>query len=200
MIDVNLKGTHLHRGRDASPPDRLGRGRLRLARERRRRTGLSGRGGLQRVQVRPGRFHARARPRDARARRARRRTSAPAACTPTSRSARTRGGDPQLEGMLAPRRSRTWCSSPSPGRAACASSRPRSGRPPRGPGGNRHGPHREGEDAHGRAVPWRRPRSWRDERRRCESLLRVFNDETDEGARSALLAPAARPRRRRRRR
>ena len=65
------QGHALHRGRRAPPPDRVGRGRLRLARERRRRARVPGRGRLQRVEVRAGRLHACARPRAAREGRAR---------------------------------------------------------------------------------------------------------------------------------
>ena len=64
------QGHAVHRARDAAAPDRGGRGRLRVARLGRRPARLPGRDRLQRVEVRAGRLHPLARPRDARARRA----------------------------------------------------------------------------------------------------------------------------------
>ena len=69
MIDVNLKGT-IYAARAADPaPDRERRGRPRHGRVRGRPPRSARRGRLLRVEVRPGRAHARARPRAARARR-----------------------------------------------------------------------------------------------------------------------------------
>ena len=93
MIDVNLKGT-LYAVR-AALPHMLGREGdvITLASEAGRR-GLPLRGRLLRVEVRPGRLHARARPRAARARASAARTSAPAASPPTSRSTTAAAGRP----------------------------------------------------------------------------------------------------------
>jgi hypothetical protein len=111
MIDVNLKGTLYTRGH-APSSDRVGRGRLRVAGERRRRARLPGRGRLQRVEVRAGRV-SRARSTTSCARRAcAPRTSPPAACTPSSRSARgASSGDPALAQMMSAEDVAESCSS-----------------------------------------------------------------------------------------
>ena len=67
MIDVNLKGT-LYTARATLPHLIESQGRLPLARLGGGAARLPGRDGLQRVEVRPARLHALARPRDARAR------------------------------------------------------------------------------------------------------------------------------------
>ena len=70
MIDVNLRGHDPPRPRRVAASDRGRRRRLRVGRVGRRAAGLPRRGRLQRVEVRPARVHARARPRAARAGRA----------------------------------------------------------------------------------------------------------------------------------
>ena len=93
MIDVNLKGT-IYAARASLPHLIAAERRRRHARLRGRATRASGRGGVLRVEVRPGRPHARARPRAARARRSAARTSARAGSRPTSRSRRDTAARP----------------------------------------------------------------------------------------------------------
>ena len=101
MIDINLKGTLYTAA--ATLPHLIDsrRGGLHLTGERRRSPGVSGRVRLQRVEVRPARVHALARPRAARTGGARHLHLPGRREHRTSRSGPgATEGDPELEGML----------------------------------------------------------------------------------------------------